>query len=642
MAKKNGKENRVTNKNGLSDRKSNIDKAIKSFGNKSQIVISLILFIVVWSLLTFYEHDLLLKVESHSLFLFDSTFLFDNLRSVGGLLTYLSTFLTQFLYIPWLGALIYTLLLNLAAYFTFVAYDIPKKWSIVSFFPAILLLAGNMHLGYTLFIIKGLGFFFSPLIGYIVTIGITIAFKKVSNNYISCLSILLFGIIGYPLFGFWALLGLISIASGILFDGNKAGKWGIFIIAVLSASTVPLIASQLYMDMRASDIYTIDLQQLPYNDEFISYYIPYIIIGLFVIFIPIFSKKILSEKTELNYKKYAISQIIIIGIYILTVWGFWFKESNFRAEIKMSVAVDKMDWKRVIEIHQKTTSSKNFSATEPTRLMVQYKNLALAKMGNEGNLIYSYRDGGKMQKSPQIITMMIQCGKQLYLHYGLLNYCYRWCIEDAVEYGWNVSDLKYAVMSSLLSNDHGVTKKYLNLLDKTLFHRKWALAQRELMQHSESIAESKEYKSIIPLICKDNTIDNDNVMIEMYLMNYFTKKRPTYATPEFDRISLMWAMQTQDIPTFWSCFSNYTTTNVIKRMPRYYQEAALLYGNLEKNVDISSMPFDKEVISSFNNFNNFASKNPVRDLDESRPLYYNKFGKTFYYFYYFIRGLKSF
>lgn len=642
MKKKNYKENRITNKDILPDRKSNIEKTMALYENKSMMMFSITFFIMVWSLLTFYENDLLLKIESHSLFLFDSTFLSDSLKSIGGLQKYFSTFFTQFLYIPWLGALIYTLLLNLAAYLTCITYSIPKKWGIISFLPAILLLAGNMHLGYTLFIIKELGFFFSPIIGYIVTIGMTFAYKKVSNKFLSCLEILLFGTIGYLLFGFWVLLGLISIASIILFNKKEDKKWGSLIITLLLVALVPLLAFQLYTDFRVSDMYTIGLQQLPYKKEFVSYYIPYILIGLSVIFFPILSKIILAEKSGLNYRKYILYQVFIIGIYTLTLWGFWFNDYNFRAEIKMSVAVDNLDWKRVIDIHQQSTSSKEFSASEPTRLMVQYKNLALTKMGNEGNLIYAYRDGGKMQKSPQIISMMLQCGKQLYLHYGLLNYCYRWCIEDAVEYGWNVSDLKYAIMSSLLSDDHGVTQKYLNILDKTLFYRKWAFSQRQLMQNPALIAESKEYKGIIPLICRDNILDNDNVMIEMYLMNYFTKKRPINATPEFDRISVMWAMQTQDIPTFWNCFSNYTVTNVIKKMPRYYQEAALLYGNLEKNVDLSSMPFDNEVISSFNNFNNFASKNPVRDLDKSRPLYYNKFGKTFYYFYYFIRGLKSF
>lgn len=642
MAKNNGKENRVTNQNGLSDRESYIEKAIKSFGNRSLMVFSLIFFLVVWSLLAFFEHDLLIKVESHSLFLFDCTFILDNMKSAGGFLTLLSTFFTQFLYIPLLGALIYSLLLSLAAYLTFVTYDIPKKWSVVSFFPAMLLLAGTMHIGYTLFMIKGLGFFFSPLIGYIVTVGMVLALKRISNLYFACLSLLLFVIIGYPLFGIWALLGQISIACLMLFNDNKSGRWVIFIIAILLTAIVPIIVSPLYIDTRIFDVYTIGLQQLPYKDEFISYYIPYILIGLFVIFIPLFSKTILSKNREPCLKKYAISQIVILGIYILTVWGFWFGDPNFRAEIKMSVAVDNMDWQRVINIHQEATSSGSFSDTEPTRLMVQYKNLALTKMGNEGDLVYSFRDGGKMQNSPLIVSMMIQCGKQLYLHYGLLNYCYRWCIEDAVEYGWNISDLKYAVMSSLLSNDHGVTNKYLNLLDKTLFHKKWADTQRKMLQSPESIVESKEYKCIIPLICRDNIIDNDNVMIEKYLLNYFTKERPMLATPEYDRIAMMWAMQTQDIPTFWRCFSNYTTTNIIKRMPKHYQEAALLYGNLEKSVDISSMPFDQEVISSFNNFNNFATNNPVRDLDESRPLYYSKFGKTFYYFYYFIRGIKSF
>ena len=44
-------------------------------------------------------------------------------------------------------------------------------------------------------------------------------------------------------------------------------------------------------------------------------------------------------------------------------------------------------------------------------------------------------------------------------------------------------------------------------------------------------------------------------------------------------------------------------------MPRHFQEAAYLYGNLEKNVDISNMPFDPAVVESYKAFMTAVQKN---------------------------------
>ena len=77
-------------------------------------------------------------------------------------------------------------------------------------------------------------------------------------------------------------------------------------------------------------------------------------------------------------------------------------------------------------------------------------------------------------------------------------------------------------------------------------------------------------------------------------------------------------------------------------MPRYYQEAALLYGNLEKSVNISNMPFDKAVLTSYENFNRFSSGHAVRSIEISRFPYSERFGNTFYFYYYFIRNLNTY
>ena len=75
-------------------------------------------------------------------------------------------------------------------------------------------------------------------------------------------------------------------------------------------------------------------------------------------------------------------------------------------------------------------------------------------------------------------------------------------------------------------------------------------------------------------------------------------------------------------------------------MPRHYQEAAYLYGHLEHQVDISHMPFDQEVIDNYNAFMDLAQRCRGMSEEEMRPIFYPKFGHTFYYEYFLIRNQK--
>ena len=76
-------------------------------------------------------------------------------------------------------------------------------------------------------------------------------------------------------------------------------------------------------------------------------------------------------------------------------------------------------------------------------------------------------------------------------------------------------------------------------------------------------------------------------------------------------------------------------------MPRNVQEAALLYSSLE-NRDYSRLPLDDKVQKNYDSFNRFVQSHPVRDIRESSYPYYQKYGKTFFYFYYFTRNLQTY
>ena len=77
-----------------------------------------------------------------------------------------------------------------------------------------------------------------------------------------------------------------------------------------------------------------------------------------------------------------------------------------------------------------------------------------------------------------------------------------------------------------------------------------------------------------------------------------------------------------------------------QRMPTHYQEAAYLYGHLEHQIDISHMPFDEGVKQNYAAFMELAQKCAGMTEEQMRPIFYPRFGHTFYYDYFLVRNQK--
>ena len=98
----------------------------------------------------------------------------------------------------------------------------------------------------------------------------------------------------------------------------------------------------------------------------------------------------------------------------------------------------------------------------------------------------------------------------------------------------------------------------------------------------------------------------------------------------------------KDIDMFWPRFFHYATLHPKDHMPKHYQEAAYLYGHLENKVDISKMPFDKDVVDSYNEFMAAAQTYQGMTEEQMKPMMYDRFGGTFYFEYFFTRNQKSY
>jgi hypothetical protein len=366
------------------------------------------------------------------------------------------------------------------------------------------------------------------------------------------------------------------------------------------------------------------------DDFFASYYIPFILLTVFYALMAL-SYGLWGSGQVRKPVIWGLVQCVLIGGLVYGVQKYWYKDYNFHKELAMNRAMEAGDWNGVIR------EAANLQ-DEPTRSIVMMKNLALFRLGRLGDEAYHYRQGAKASNTPIDIRMTQVVGRDIYFYFGQLNFCHRWCLEDGVEYGWRAVYLKYMIRCSLMDEEYEVAAKYINILKHTRYHQAWAEQQEQYLHHREKLKASKEYGPLFHLRDFKDQLSSDNGLVEYFLMHLLVNVETD--DPEMQELVLFAALWTKDIPTFWPRFNKYAVLHQGKLMPRHYQEAAYLYGNLEHQVDISRMPFDAQVKEDYENFMKLAQSCAGMTEAQMRPVFYPRFGHTFYYDYFLIRNQK--
>lgn len=627
--------------------------------------------VILWCVLTLREQFFLYKVEDLSVFLFDKLFIAEGLSIPGGFLGLAGSFLTQFLHLPWLGALLWVLLLLTAYQLTVRVFSIPENKRPLALIPVALLIIGNMSLGYGVFIMREQDHFFAPVLGYLVSlipVSLTGRFKALWSKVVF-LTVWTFA--GFALFGTFAFTGAIVCACSVLADSGLPRKERITVPASALVLTVlvPLVIYSAYTTYKLTDSWIMGLPSISEDTWTRTMRAPFQLALLCQILLALESNFKGSELED--GIKSLVTQSLTCIAAIAIVWGFWYKDDNFHTELEMSHYVDLYEWDHVIDTYQEAVNShlkadaKAYESRsrkiaearsvqeigdivdsysncffEPTRSMVMYRDLALLKTNRALEEAFTMKDGSRLQNSRVQIPMAWQSGKQFYLQYGLVNMCYRWCLEDVIEHNWSYSTLRYMAMHSVIMQEPELAEKYISKLEKTVFYRKWARTQRTLESDREAMAAASPYNSILPYMCFDNRMSNDMIKTEAYLINHFMEREPESATPEYDRAALLIAMRIQDINRFWERLFYYVASNQVKELPRSIQEAAILYSHLKR--DNVELPYDKEVEESYDAFNRYVESHTIRNMKEASYPFYKQFGKTFYYYYYFMRDLMTY
>lgn len=567
-------------------------------------------------LLVVFESDLLFRLQEHDLFLHTPLFFQQRMVTAGGLLTWAGSYLTQFFYYPILGAGLLCLLWVFLMWLLKQAFRIEASWMAVTLVPIACLLLTIVDLGYWTYYLKLHGHAFTATVGCIVAVGLTWLYGRLTPRWLlSAAFILLAACVGYPLFGFYGLLAvaLMGIAGRRAIDG---------VVAVIAIVGVPLVCYHtLYHETNIVNIYWTALPVYAMRGErYFAYNLPYIVLVTSLIAMSLARFKPVKGKW--------VSAVVLPVVIGCTAFG-WNKDGNFHRELAMTRNVEQQQWEQVL---QKARGVKG----EPTRAVCMMKNLALSRLGRQGDEMFRYPEGACRSDAPFPIRMVQTVGKLLYLEYGVTNYCYRWCMEDGVEYGWTVEQLKLMARCSLLNGETVAAQRFLNMLKKTDFHRKWARQYEAYLSNPKFMSQDADLTAISALMRKDDFLTADMAQMERFLTEHFTTAEGT--TPQLLEQTLIAAMQTKDMRLFWRRFYQYTEQLRERRAPTHYQEAACLFGHL-MNIDVSHMPFDRQVTIDYEEFAATLGRMQREGwkLEQIGPQVKARFGNTYYYDFYFNR-----
>lgn len=588
--------------------------------------------------------DTMYQAQNFSFFNSTEEFFHDCMAQPGGLITWMACYLTQYFYEPMMGGSI-IIALWVATYFAGKkALGISSAWAASMLIPVSVLLLSIVGIGYWLYYIKQEGYWFFGTVGFLISMLMTWGIQISKNTIFRIVYTLCVGLT-YPLFGWYSLLALIYIGVVALIENIKSNnsivnKLIVPVLSIALVGVVPFVTYNFYSNVRIEDMWVMGFPFFT-NDTMVSYKPE---LGFIILAASPLLLAALPKTQELKGAMASFSLVFNIAVTAACAYAInsmEFKADNFHTEIRMYKAVENQDWDAVL-------NEMSGLKGDADRQMVLFKNIALMNKGEMGSKMFRYNNMGANPENgfDTLRIHMVQTGAPLiYMNHGKTNFSIRWCIENGVEFGTSFNNLKILALCSILNNEYDAARKYLSILQNTKYYSDWADHYMPLAKNPALISDYHEFDYIRELRNHmGSVLDGDQGLCEMYLLNYFSNTM-NKDSQKLQELTLNYAMVQKDIQLFWPRFFLFATMNKGKEMPIHYQEAAFLYGNLEHEVDINSMPFDKEkVVNRYAGFQQLsqsllASGMKTPDVGEAMK---DSYGDTFWWFYFFCRDVHSY
>ena len=565
----------------------------------------------------------------------NSTWLFwdDCVRLPGGFLSWAGAYLTQFFYYPALGCSMLITLWVLTFGLAKWSFKVPNEWSFLLFIPMAALLCSDIQLGYWVYILRDIDYVFYHPLGLFAALLLSVPFWKylpVSEKVQSWIALawipLVAALFYYPL-GIYALLAaaITTIQSffnspdpsrpplkdeenkspfkgdlkGLKASTLRGGLAGSFLL-LLTLWLVPLLETSGTTLMRPDQpwmygFHKFELDELRDMSLEIPFYVALVVPVLFPFLVMIKAKKLLVSQGIMA---------VTAAVMFFCLSARDFDDYNFHAELRMQRGVEECRWNDVLR-------EAGMVKGPVTREMVMFRDIALINRGELCSKRYLYNNESilPVTVSDSIhIRIADQAGDLIYYNFGETVFAIRRAIERCMHYGYSYYTLRILTQCALVNGEADNARKYLRLLSRTTFQKKWAKEMQRFVEDERLMLTDEHFCMPLKLYNEGSElVGTDDKYVELTIM-----KKWMYSItndPVAQEVALGCAMAMRDRKCFWSQVQQFYNINPGKYFPIHVQEAMLLevYELGMQGVNLSFVKFDQRVVDRYQAF--IARKN---------------------------------
>lgn len=429
--------------------------------------------------------------EQFQLFLFDSDYLATRLAEPGGIARYLSEFLVQFYNNVVFGAVIIALLLVLMQRLVWRLMDQQNKtWYPLSFLPSLV----------TWYMMGDQSLLLAFPLALIMVLSVMACVKSIGMKRLSvvalCLLILVplvYWVCG-PVVLMLAVYLPLSVQKPILRDALlsvAAVVYGVLCI-LLSSLIVPYTVSQLFCG-------------LGYYRFFESFMLLMILLQLLLVALPLCGCFLPEIKVGKAHYTLLGVQVVALTVLMLAVVPTNYDAKTYEL-IEYDYLVRTQQWDAVIKKAEQQTPDLPMS--------VCATNLALAMKGELTTRAFDfYQRGGQGLLPPfeRNYTTTLVTG-EAYFQLGLVNTAQRFAFEamEAIpNYNKSVRCVRRLAETNLINGNYEVARKYLKMLEKTMFYGKWAQRTEALLGQEQQINNHPLYGQMRKKRIKEDFLFSD-------------------------------------------------------------------------------------------------------------------------------------
>ncbi len=575
------------------------------------------------------------------IFLFDKTYLKEFLLYPGGPSELITQFLLQFFYFNILGALIISAV-SLSVFI--VVYKLIKKIVnlehslILSFLPVIFLLIiqNNYNLP------------FAITVKYLFALLFFSAYVKIANRY-KIFFILLSCLIYYILGGWIYLFYIVLCVTCELLFREKREK---YIYAGLNTAVYfiyPYIAVRYLFMISFKEAYLyimpLELSWWPFNFNLNLYcYLFFLSLPVLLIALFVYLKYTKAKGKERKVKKQKIKkrktkkrksslegiydtliQLIYILIAAVLILRFSFDQQE-KQKIQIDYFAEQGRWEELLDL---TPKIKEYD------FLVNFNvNRALYHTGQLLDKLFDYpqltgTNALFLENVPRPAEIP---AIDLYFDLGHIRAAQVMAYEGETHFAYNPRILKSIAMSNIVEEQYVVAREFLDLLDKSIMHKKWVKHYRNYLNNeklikSDSLIQLK--RKLMPkfdfFISIGKGADND--LIELLKENENNKMAFEYLMAYY-----LLEFRLEELVKYLGQFKELG----YRKYPQYIEEAILVsrfaYPSIDFKVDYS---INQQTIERFEQFNSILSS--FANTEGAKEALARKFFRTYWFYSLYIR-----